>query len=205
MVDSIREELFEYLVSRLVTRPDMVREFAEAVMGIEMKDFIKQLVPVVLPKLVLDQQHSQQALDTLQELANQLKSDLGVLLLEWCHRVLSVLLLRADGMELSAALQFYEAQTEVKVHEIFAAVLPALLDELVRFLGDVDNEDGLRRQVFIQPLLCRCKNPRKIKVFTGGIGSSKRLQPCILSVLEGQCFILLNEALHVVEEHRSDY
>lgn len=145
MVDSIREDLYEYLVSRLVARLNMVREFAEAVMGMDLEDLLKHMVPVVLPKLVLDQQHSQLALDTLHELANQLKTDLGVLLIDWGHRVLSVLLLRADGKELSAVLQFYEAQTEVPSREIFAAVLPALLDELVRSLGDIDSEEGLRR------------------------------------------------------------
>lgn len=144
-MDSIREDLFEYLVGRLASRPLMVHEFAEAIMGMGMEDLVKTMVPHVLPKLVLDQQHSQVAFATLQELAIQLKTDLPVLLVEWCHIVLSVLLLRADGKELFAALQFYEAQTGSDPREIFAAVLPALLGELVRFLGDVGDEDALRR------------------------------------------------------------
>lgn len=151
MVDTVREELFEYLVSRLVARLDMVQEFSKSVMEIELKELLTQMVPVVLPKLVLDtaqdQHHSQQALDTLHGLAVQLETELAVLLIDWCHRILSVLLLRADGEELSAALQFIEAQTDLHPREIFSepAVLPALLDELVRFLGDVDDDDGLRR------------------------------------------------------------
>jgi serine/threonine-protein kinase ATR len=146
MVDTIRDELFEYLVSRLVARPDMVQEFAVAVMRIELEELLKQMVPVILPKLVLDQQHSQLALDTLHELVALLKTEsLAVLLLEWSHRILSVLLLRADGEELSAALQFIEAQTDIQPKEIFSGILPALLYELVQFLGDVDNDDGLRR------------------------------------------------------------
>lgn len=145
-MDTIRDELFEYLVSRLVARPDMVQEFAVAVMRIELEELLKQMVPVILPKLVLDQQHSQLALDTLYELVILLKTEsLAVLLLEWSHRILSVLLLRADGEELSAALQFIEAQTDVQPREIFLGILPALLYELVQFLGDVDNDDGLRR------------------------------------------------------------
>ena len=146
MVDTIRDELFEYLVSRLVARRDMVQEFAVAVMRIELEELLKQMVPVVLPKLVLDQQHSQLALDTLHELVIILKTEsLAVLLLEWSHRILSVLLLRADGEELSAALQFIEAQTDVHPREIFSGILPALLYELVLFLGDVDNDEGVRR------------------------------------------------------------
>jgi serine/threonine-protein kinase ATR len=145
MVDTIRDELFEYLVSRLVPRPAMVQEFAVSVMHIELKELLKQMVPVILPKLVQDQQHSQPALDTLHELAILLETDLAVLLIHYCHQILSVLLLQADGEQLSAALQFIEAQTGESTSEIFAGVLPALLDELVRFLGDVDNDDGLRR------------------------------------------------------------
>lgn len=114
-------------------------------MRIELKELLKQMVPVILPKLVQDQKSSQRALDTLHELAIVLETDLAVLLIDHCHQILSVLLLQADGEQLSAALQFIEAQTEVPTSEIFAGVLPALLDELVRFLGDVDNDDGLRR------------------------------------------------------------
>lgn len=149
MVDTIRDDLFEHLVRRLVSRPDMVQEFAVAVMRIELEELLKQMVPVILPKLVLvacDQQHSQLALDTLHELVILLKTEsLAVLLLEWSHRILSVLLLRADGEQLSAALQFIEAQTDIQPKEIFSGILPALLYELVQFLGDVDNDDGLRR------------------------------------------------------------
>lgn len=159
MVDTVREELFEYLVSRLVARLDMVQEFSKSVMEIELKELLTQMVPVVLPKLVLDtaqdQHHSQQALDTLHGLAVQLETELAVLLIDWCHRILSVLLLRADGEELSAALQFIEAQTDLHPREIFSepAVLPALLDELVRFLGDVDDDDGLRRSARVVPMI----------------------------------------------------
>ncbi|KAG6548304.1 hypothetical protein Mapa_010357 [Marchantia paleacea] len=152
-MDLIREELFEYLTSRLISRPIMVHEFAEAVLQIDSADLVKQMVPVMLPKLVLDQQHSQEALDALHELAKQLGTDLPLLLLEWCHKVLSVLLLRADGKELMAALQFYEVQTGSDPREIFAAVLPALLDELVRFLGDTDTDEGLRRSARVAPMI----------------------------------------------------
>ncbi|CAM6089350.1 unnamed protein product [Calypogeia fissa] len=153
ILDSVREELFEYLINRLLTRPVMIQEFAEAVLGISFEDLLKQMVPLILPKLVLNQQHSQQALDTLHELAKKLNTDLPLLLLEWCHKVLSVLLLRADGSELMAALQFYEMQTCSDPREIFTAVLPALLDELVRFLGDTDDEDAQRRSERVAPMI----------------------------------------------------
>jgi hypothetical protein len=43
------------------------------------------------------------------------------------------------------ALQFYEAQTGSDTREIFSAVLPALLDELVQFLGYISDEDAIKR------------------------------------------------------------
>jgi hypothetical protein len=46
-VESIREDLFEYLVGRLASRPLMVREFAEAIMGMGMEDLVKIMVPHV--------------------------------------------------------------------------------------------------------------------------------------------------------------
>ncbi|KAG0625577.1 hypothetical protein M758_2G066000 [Ceratodon purpureus] len=157
LVDTIRDDLYEHLVRRLVSRPDMVQEFAVAVMRIELEELLKQMVPVILPQLVLvacDQQHSQLALDTLDELVILLKTEsLAVLLLEWSHRILSVLLLRADGEQLSAALQFIEAQTGIQPREIFSGILPALLYELVQFLGDVDNDDGLRRSARVVPMM----------------------------------------------------
>ncbi|KAJ7539120.1 hypothetical protein O6H91_11G077400 [Diphasiastrum complanatum] len=153
LLASIREEIFEYLSARLISRPLMIREFAEAVMNVEFSDFLKEMIPVVLPKLILDQQHNEQALFTLREFARQLETDLPLLLLEWCHKVLSILLLRANGEELMVALQFYESQTGSDPREIFAAVLPALLDELVRFLGDTDSEEALRRSARVAPMI----------------------------------------------------
>lgn len=153
MVDIIQDELFEYLSGRLVSRPLIVKNFADAVLGLQIVDLIRQMVPIVLPKLVIQQHHNNDALNILHELAKQLETELPLLLLEWCHRVLSVLLLKADGKELMAALQFYEAQTGSDTREIFSAVLPALLDELVRFLGDTGTEDAMRRSARVAPMI----------------------------------------------------
>ena len=145
MVDVIQPELFAYLSDRLVTRPLIVQNYADAVLGLHTEDVIREIVPVVLPKLVIQQEHNDDALKILHSLSNHLRTELPLLLLEWCHKVLSILLLKADGKDLMTALQFYEAQIGSDTREIFSAVLPALLDELVQFLGDVNNEDAIKR------------------------------------------------------------
>eukprot|EP01018_Ginkgo_biloba_P009013 Gb_37326 [translate_table: standard] len=141
----IRDELYEYLNARLVARPIVIKEFAKGILDMQVVDFLREMVPVVLPKLVASQQQNDQALATLQELAKQLNVDLPFLLLEWCHKVLSFVLLRSDAKELVTVMQFYEAQTGSDTGEIFAAVLPALLEEFVRFLGDSSSDDTNRK------------------------------------------------------------
>ncbi|KAL4186626.1 hypothetical protein AMTRI_Chr09g34870 [Amborella trichopoda] len=150
---NIRDELFEYLCSRLVSRPAMIREFSEAVVGIKMVDLVRMMIPIVLPKLVVSQKDNDQSVITLHELAKHLDTDLPLLLLEWCHKVLAFVLLQADGKELLSALQFYEMQTGSDTSEIFAAVLPALLDELVRFLGDSDTNETSRRTARVPQMI----------------------------------------------------
>ena len=119
----------------------MVSEFAEAILGIPSVDLVREMVPVVLPKLVVLQQQNCHALATLQELAIRLNTSLPVLLLEWCHKVLSFVFLHSDAKELVAVMQFYETQTGSDTREIFTAVLPVLLEEFVHFLGDSHSDD----------------------------------------------------------------
>ncbi|KAJ4962511.1 hypothetical protein NE237_022450 [Protea cynaroides] len=141
----IRNALFDYLCARLLSRPIMLKEFAEAVVGIETQELVKKMVPVVLPKLVVTQQDNDQAVLTLDELAKHLNLDMVPLIVNWLPKVLAFALLHADGRELSSALQFYHVQTGSDNQEIFAAALPALLDELVCFLGDGDSDETNKR------------------------------------------------------------
>ncbi|PIA56742.1 hypothetical protein AQUCO_00700831v1 [Aquilegia coerulea] len=136
----IRNELFEYLCDRVVSRPTMIREFAEAVLGIETAELVKKMVPVVLPKLVVSQRNNDKVVVTLQELAKHLNTDVVALIVNWLPKVLAFALFRADGQELISTLQFYQVQTGSDNQEIFGAALPALLDELICFLGDVDSD-----------------------------------------------------------------
>ena len=121
----------------------MISKFAGAILGIPSVDLVREMVPVVLPNLVVLQQQNCHALATLHELATQLNTSFPVLLLEWCHKVLSFVFLHSDAKELVAVMQFYEAQTGSDTREIFTAVLPVLLEEFVHFLGDThsDNTD----------------------------------------------------------------
>lgn len=141
----VRNELFDYLSARLSTRPIMIREFAEAVLGIETEELVKKMIPVVLPKLVVLHQDDDQAVDTLYELAKCLDTDMVPLIVNWIPKVLAFALHQADGQELISALQFYHTQTGFGKQEIFAAALPALLNELVCFLDDIDSDEIDRR------------------------------------------------------------
>lgn len=141
----IRNELFDYLSARLASRPKMVREFAEAVLGIETEELVKKMIPVVLPKVVVSQQDNDQAVDTLYELAKCVNIDMVPLIVNWLPKVLAFALHRADEQELLSALQFYHTHTGSDKQEIFAAALPALLDELVCFLDGGDSDEITER------------------------------------------------------------
>ena len=67
----ICNELFDYLSLRLASRPKMVKEFVEAVFGVETEELVRKMIPIVLQKLVVSQQDNDQAIDTLYELAKQ--------------------------------------------------------------------------------------------------------------------------------------
>ncbi|KAL7237094.1 hypothetical protein ACSBR1_020211 [Camellia fascicularis] len=138
-VISVRNELYDYLSAMLSSRPKMAGEFAEAVLSIETEELVKKMVPVVLPKLVVTQQDNDQAVVILYELAKCLNTDMVQLIVTWLPKVLAFALHRADSGELLSVLQFYHVQTGSDNQEIFAAALPALLDELLCFIdGDLD-------------------------------------------------------------------
>jgi serine/threonine-protein kinase ATR len=135
----IRNELFDYLTMRFTSHPKMVREFAEAVFGVETEELVEKMIPIVLPKLVVSQQDNNRAVQTLFELAKCLNTDMVPLIVNWLPKVLAFALHRADKQELLSTLQFYHDQIGSDNQEIFAAALPALLDELVCFLDGGDS------------------------------------------------------------------
>lgn len=144
-IPQIRDELYEYFSSRLVNRPAMIREFAEAVIGIKVDALIEKIVPVVIPKLVVSHKDNNQAVLILQELASHLNMDVVPLIVNWLPKVLAFALLRADAKELSSVLEFYHVQTGSDNRELFSAALPALLDELLCFCGEGDADETERR------------------------------------------------------------
>lgn len=141
----IRNELFDYLSMRIATRANMVREFAEAVFGIETEKLIEKMVPVILPKLLVSQKDNDQAVDTLYEVAKCLNTDVVPLIVNWLPKVLAFALHQSDEKHLVSALQFYHTQTGSDNQEIFAAALPALLDELICFVDVADASEINRR------------------------------------------------------------
>ncbi|EXB24045.1 Serine/threonine-protein kinase ATR [Morus notabilis] len=159
----VRNELFDYLSARLSSRPLMIREFAEAVLGVETEELAKKMIPVILPKLVVSQQDNEQAVDTLYELAKCLDTDVVPLTVTWLPKVLAFSLHRPDGQDLLSALQFYQAQTGSDKQEIFAAALPALLDELVCFLDGTDS-DEIRTRLARVPEMIK----EVARILTGG-------------------------------------
>ena len=148
----IRNELFDYLSLRLASRPKMVKEFAEAVFGVETEELVRKMIPIVLPKLVVSQQDNDQAIETLYELAKYLSTDMVPLIVNWLPKVLAFALHQADGQELLSALQFYLVHTGSDKQEIFAAALPALLDELVCFLDGGDSDEIRKRYKTLQKI-----------------------------------------------------
>ncbi|KAK7390797.1 hypothetical protein VNO78_18880 [Psophocarpus tetragonolobus] len=150
----ICNELFHYLSERLASRPVLVKEFAEAVFGVETKELVKKMIPFVLPKLVVFQQYNSQAVDTLYELAKCLDTDMVPLIVNWLPKVLAFALHQTDDQQLISAVQFYHAQTGSDKQEIFAAALPALLDELICFT-DGSNSDEIRRRLARVPQMIK--------------------------------------------------
>ncbi|XP_027934179.1 serine/threonine-protein kinase ATR isoform X2 [Vigna unguiculata] len=137
-------ELYDYLSERLASRPVLVREFAEAVFGVETKELVKKMIPFVLPKLVVSHQNSQ-AVGTLYELAKCLNTDMVPLIVNWLPKVLAFALHQTDDQQLITAVQFYHVQTGSDKQEIFAAALPALLDELICFTNGGNSDEIARR------------------------------------------------------------
>ncbi|GAB2267814.1 hypothetical protein Dimus_002790 [Dionaea muscipula] len=137
-VSHIRNVLFDYLGQRLASSPNMVKEFAETVIGIKIEELIQKMVPSIIPKLVVSHCNGIQAISTLYELAKYLKMDMVQLIVNWLPEVLAYALLQANREDLIHALDFYHTQTGSDNQEIFAAALPALLEELVCFLGESD-------------------------------------------------------------------
>ncbi|KAK4847635.1 hypothetical protein QYF36_004185 [Acer negundo] len=149
----IRNELFDYLTKRISSRPKMVREFAEAVFGVETEQFVKKMIPVVLPKLVVFQKDNDQAVDILNELAKCLNTDMEHMVVEWLPKVLAFALHQSDE-DLLSTVNFYCAHTGSNNREIFAAALPGgLLDELVCFLDGGDSDEISKRLVRVPQII----------------------------------------------------
>lgn len=141
----IRNELYDYLCMRLANQPKMVEEFSAAVLGFEIEDFVKRMIPVVLPRLIVLQHDNDQALVTLYKLAKYLNTDMVQLIVNSLPKVLAFALHQSNGEELKSSLQFYHEHTGSDNQEIFAAALPALLDELICFT-DVDDTEEISRR-----------------------------------------------------------
>ncbi|KAD2392970.1 hypothetical protein E3N88_39947 [Mikania micrantha] len=133
----IRNKVYEYLSLRLAKSPKMVEEFAVTLLEVKATELVKKMVPVVLPKLVIAHEDDN-AVVTLFELAKWLNTDMIQLIVNWLPKVLAYALYETDGHILECALQFYHDQTGSDKKEIFAAALPALLDELICSM-DVDD------------------------------------------------------------------
>ncbi|ESQ47406.1 hypothetical protein EUTSA_v10027615mg [Eutrema salsugineum] len=141
----IQNELFHHLSVRLINDPNVVREFAEAVLGVKTEELVRKMVPVVLPKLLVYWQENDQAANTLNEVAKLLDTEVVSLIVNWLPRVLAFALNQKEEKNLLAVLQLYHSQIGSNNKEIFAAALPALLDELVCFVDIADTFETDRR------------------------------------------------------------
>ncbi|XP_011046623.1 PREDICTED: serine/threonine-protein kinase ATR isoform X3 [Populus euphratica] len=176
----IRNELFDYLTTRFTSHPKMVREFAEAVYGVETEELVEKMIPIVLPKLVVSQQDNNRAVQTLYELAKCLNTDMVPLIVNWLPKVLAFALHRADKQELLSTLQFYHDQIGSDNQEIFAAALPALLDELVCFLDGGDSVEINQRLSRVPDMIKEIA-----RVLTGGEDLPSFLRNHFVGLLNG--------------------
>lgn len=142
-----RNELYNYLCTRLVNQRKMVDEFSSAVLGVETEELVKRMIPVVLPRLVVLQHDNDHAQATLHGLIECLNTDMVALIVGRLPEVLAFALHQADGQELKSALEFYHKHTGTDTKEIFAAALSALLDELICFCDVKDLEEINKRYV----------------------------------------------------------
>ncbi|KAL6603454.1 hypothetical protein ACP70R_043815 [Stipagrostis hirtigluma subsp. patula] len=146
-----RDNLYNYLSSRLLTHPIVIKEFAEDVLRIKTEELIKKMVPSVIPKLIVSHPNSDQVVITLRELASHLNTDLVSLIVNLLPKVISFALFYEDGRHLPSVLQFYKTETGTDSKEIFA--LPTLLDEIVCFPGESDQIDIDIRTARISPII----------------------------------------------------
>ncbi|KAK3131306.1 hypothetical protein QOZ80_6BG0504770 [Eleusine coracana subsp. coracana] len=149
----VRDNLYNYLSSRLVTHPIMIKEFAEGVVGIKTEELIKRMVPSVIPKLIASHQKNDKAVITLRELASHLNTELVPLIVNLLPKVLCFALFYEDGQHLPSVLQFYKTETGTDSKEIFAAALPTLLDEIICFPGESDQIETNERTTRISPTI----------------------------------------------------
>ncbi|GER42368.1 serine/threonine-protein kinase ATR [Striga asiatica] len=184
----IQNELYDYLCMRLTNQPKMVEEFSAAVLGVETEELVKRMIPVVLPRLVVLKHDNDQALATLYVLASYSKSDMVQLIVNWLPKVLAFALHQADGQKLNSALQFYHEHTESDNQEIFAAALPALLEELICFSDVKDSEEISKRLA---------KVPRMIKEVARILTDSEDLPGFLRNHVVGLLNSIDRKMLHV--------
>jgi serine/threonine-protein kinase ATR len=137
----LRNSLYDFLSVMLVNHLAVTKEFAEAVLWIKTDELVKSMVPIVIPKLVISHRSNNQAVLILHELANQLDTEAVPLIVNWLPKVLTSALFHEDEHQLSSVLDFYHKETGSDSKEIFSAALPALLDELLCFHGDADQQE----------------------------------------------------------------
>ncbi|AQK67235.1 Serine/threonine-protein kinase ATR [Zea mays] len=148
-----RDNLYDYLSSRLVTHSVIIKDFAEDVVGIKTIELIERMVPSVIPKLIISHPNNNRAIFTLRELASHLNTELVPLIVNMLPKVLCFALFYEDGQHLPSVLQFYKNETGTDSKEIFAAALPTLLDEIVCFPGESDQLENDIRAAKISPTI----------------------------------------------------
>ncbi|XP_057427688.1 serine/threonine-protein kinase ATR isoform X2 [Lotus japonicus] len=198
----IRNELYDYLSERLASRSVLVREFAEAVFGVKTEKLVQKMIPFVLPKLIVSQECNPQAVDTLSELAKCLNTAMDSLIVHWLPKVLAFALHQTDDQHLLSAVQFYHARIGSDKQELFAAALPALLDELICFT-DGDDSDEISRRLARVPQMVK----GVAKVLTGAEDLpcflrnhfAHLLQSIDRKMLHSDDFVLRKQALNRIE------
>ncbi|CAM8996757.1 unnamed protein product [Rhodiola kirilowii] len=109
-VGHIQSELLNHLSVKLHSKPKLITEFAEAVIGTDTKDLVRKMMPEVLPKLAVAQQELQEnEIEVLHGLAKCLNMSIVQLIVTWLPQVLAYALNQKDKRNLNSILEIYHA------------------------------------------------------------------------------------------------
>ncbi|KAL9668772.1 hypothetical protein QQ045_006312 [Rhodiola kirilowii] len=195
-VGHIQSELLNHLSVKLHSKPKLITEFAEAVIGTDTKDLVRKMMPEVLPKLAVAQQELQEnEIEVLHGLAKCLNMSIVQLIVTWLPQVLAYALNQKDKRNLNSILEIYHAHAgSARVPQAIEEVAKALTGNknLLNFLknhfvGLLECID--RKMLHSKDILMQKQALKRIKMLTKMMG-------CYLRTYVPKLMVILLHAIH---------